>query len=161
MTKETVRQKTNYWIMKSEPDEFSIDDLQKKGISIWDGIRNYQVRNMIRNEIKVGDIALFYHSSAKDIGVAGVMRVVKAGYIDPTQFDKNSNYYDPKSKKESPRWLSFDVEFDTKFNKLISLSKIKQNPKLQNMVLVKRGNRLSISKIEKEEFYEISKMAQI
>ena len=148
---------SNYWIMKSEPDEFSIDDLKKKGTSIWDGIRNYQVRNMIRDVMKVGDRALFYHSSTKEIGIVGEMEVVESAYPDPTQFSAKSKYFDKGSKKDNPRWLSVDVMFIEKFPRTITLAEIKANPDFENLPLVKKGNRLSVMPISKAHYELIKK----
>ncbi|MES2749401.1 MAG: EVE domain-containing protein [Patescibacteria group bacterium] len=147
----------NYWIMKSEPDEFSIDDLQKKNVSIWDGIRNYQVRNMIRDGMNVGDRAFFYHSSTKDIGIVGEMEVVERAYPDPSQFKASSKYFDKGSKPDNPRWLSFDVQFVAKFPRLLSLAELKLNPKFETLPLVRKGNRLSIMPITKAHYEAIKK----
>ena len=147
----------NYWIMKSEPHEFSIDDLKKKDVSIWDGIRNYQVRNMIRDVMGVGDRAFFYHSSSKEIGVVGEMEIVKSAYPDPTQFKATSKYFDKGSKKDEQRWLSVDVKFVEKFPRTLTLAEIKTNPKFATLPLVKKGNRLSIMPISKAHYDLIKK----
>ncbi len=144
--------------MKSEPDEFSIDNLKKKDVSIWDGIRNYQVRNMIRDVMKVGDRAFFYHSSSKEIGIVGEMEVVKSAYPDPTQFSAKSKYFDKGSKKDNPRWLSVDVQFVEKFPLILRLAEIKLNPIFENLPLVKKGNRLSIMPIAKAHYELIKKV---
>lgn len=143
--------------MKSEPHEFSIDDLKKKDVSIWDGIRNYQVRNMIRDVMGVGDRAFFYHSSSKEIGIVGEMEIVKSAYPDPTQFKATSKYFDKGSKKDTPRWLSIDVKFVQKFPRTLTLAEIKANPKFETLPLVKRGNRLSIMPISKTHYDLIKK----
>ena len=142
-----------YWLFKSEPDEYSIDDLkaEPKQIVRWDGIRNYQARNLIRDQIKEGDGVLFYHSSCKKVGIAGCAEVVGEPYPDPLQFDPESKYYDPKSDAESPKWFSIDIKYRCHAKKLLQLSKIKTNPLLENMVLVKQG-RLSIQPVTKEEW---------
>ena len=150
--------KQNYWIMKCEPHEFSIDDLAKKNTSIWDGIRNYQVRNMIRDVMKVGDRAFFYHSNSKEIGIVGEMEVVKSAYPDPTQFSAKSKYFDKSSKKDTPRWLSVDVQFVEKIPHILTLAEIKLNPLFENLPLVKKGNRLSIMPITKEHYLQIKKV---
>ena len=147
----------NYWIMKSEPHEFSIDDLKRKDVSIWDGIRNYQVRNMIRDVMAVGDRAFFYHSSSKEIGIVGEMEVVRSAFPDPTQFSTTSKYFDIGSKKDNPRWLSVDVQFVEKFPRTLTLAEIKANPKFATLPLVKRGNRLSIIPITKVHYELIKK----
>jgi predicted RNA-binding protein with PUA-like domain len=149
-----------YWLMKSEPNEFSIDDLEKVGEQFWDGVRNYQVRNMFRDDMKVGDKALFYHSSCMDVGVVGEMEIVFEAKPDPAQFDKKSKYFDAKSTKESPRWLGPVVGFKKKFKNLVSLSEIKLNPVFDTLPLVKRGNRLSVFPISKEHYQAIIKLGK-
>ena len=141
-----------YWLMKSEPSEFGINDLERKGESLWDGIRNYQVRNLIRDTIKVGDKALFYHSSCKEVGVAGEMEVVRAAYPDPTQFDKDSHYYDAKSPTDTPRWLAVDVRYGSTFSKLVTLASLRADPKLAQLHVLERGNRLSVTVVTKAEY---------
>jgi predicted RNA-binding protein with PUA-like domain len=147
------------WLMKSEPDVFSIDDLARKGPSLWDGVRNYQARNFMMNEMKVGDEILFYHSNAEPPGVAGLARVVSAAEPDPTQFDKKSEYYDPKATREKPRWFAIRAEFVEKFPRLISLDEIRGEKSLEKMLLIKRGQRLSIQPVTAKEFACIRKMA--
>lgn len=141
-----------YWLMKSEPDAYSIDDLERDGTEPWDGIRNYQVRNMIRDDMQVGDEALFYHSSCKVPGVVGVMRIVSEAYPDPTQFDANSKYFDARSDPDEPRWLLRDVEFIRKLSRPITLKELKAHPDLAEFQLNKRGNRLSIFPVGKAEW---------
>lgn len=141
-----------YWLMKSEPDAYSIDDLERDGTEPWDGIRNYQVRNMIRDDMQVGDEALFYHSSCKVPGVVGVMRIVSEAYPDPTQFDANSKYFDARSDPDEPRWLLRDVEFIRKLSRPIPLKELKAHPDLAEFQLNKRGNRLSIFPVGKAEW---------
>lgn len=146
----------NYWLMKSEPDCYSIDDLKSDKVTMWDGTRNYQVRNMMRDEMKVGDLVLFYHSNAgKETGVVGVMKVVKNAYPDPTQFDPKSEHPDPKSDLQNPRWLCVDVYFVEKLPRLVSLSEIKLDPAFAGMPLVKKGNRLSVFPVQKQHFLAI------
>jgi predicted RNA-binding protein with PUA-like domain len=147
-----------YWLMKSEPEVFSIDDLKKKKKTFWDGIRNFQARNFMKNEMKKGDKVIFYHSNADPSGAAGVAEVVKEGYPDHTQFDPESDYYESKATPEKPYWYMVDVKFVSKFKKFVPLSEIKENRKLKNMRLVQRGNRLSVMPVEKSEFDEIVKM---
>jgi len=130
--------------MKSEPDAYGIDDLERDRMEPWDGIRNYQVRNMIRDDMRIGDQAFFYHSSCKEPGVVGIMKIASEAYPDPTQFDPKSRYFDSKSKEDDPRWLLVDVAFERKLRRTISLREIKANGKLADFVLTKRGNRLSI-----------------
>lgn len=144
----------NYWLFKSEPDTFSIDHLQKKPKKTehWDGVRNYQVRNMLRDDIKVGDNAFFYHSSTAIPGIAGIVEIVKAGYPDFTAFNPESKYYDPSSSRDKPRWFMVDVRFEQKFKRIITLEEIKNNPRLKKMAVTRRGNRLSITPVTKEEW---------
>lgn len=144
-----------YWLIKSEPDLFSIDDLAKIGREKWDGIRNYQARNMMRDDMKVGDEILFYHSSCKEPGVTGIARVASAPYADPTQFDRKSRYFDAKSDARNPRWILVDVEFVRKLSRTISLAEIKADKKLESMILNRRGNRLSIMPVEKKHWTRI------
>ena len=149
-----------YWLMKSEPSEFSIDDLQKTGQYLWDGVRNYQVRNLFRDVMQVGDIALFYHSSCKEIGIVGEMEILETAQIDSTQFDSKSKYFDSKSTKDNPRWLGPAVGFKKKYKKIISLTEIKSNPVFANLPLVMRGNRLSAFLITKDHYLEIVKLSK-
>ncbi len=131
--------------MKSEPSEYSIVDLEKDGVEMWDGVRNYQVRNFMRDEMRVGDLALFYHSNAgKETGVVGVMKIVRNAYPDPTQFDKKNKHYDAKSTHENPRWLCVDVEHLETFRQPLTLSEIKTKSEFSSIPLVQKGNRLSI-----------------
>jgi predicted RNA-binding protein with PUA-like domain len=146
----------NYWLMKSEPDVFSIDDLKKKGVEPWNGVRNYQARNFMR-EMRLGDKILFYHSNADEIGVVGVMEVSQAAYPDPTQFDKKSEYFDPKSKKEDPRWSLVDVKFVEKFPRVITLEEMKNNPALEGLLLLRKGSRLSVIPVDEKHFKIILK----
>jgi len=150
-----------YWLMKSEPSVFSIDDLAKapKKTTYWDGVRNYQARNFMRDEMKIGDKVLFYHSNTKPAGVVGICEVVKEGYPDFSAFDAEDKHYDPKSNKESPTWIMVDIKLKTKFKNIVTLTEIKENKKLQNMKLVQRGNRLSVMPVEKNEFEEIVKLS--
>ena len=141
-----------YWLMKSEPDSYSIDDLERDQLEPWDGIRNYQARNMMRDDMKVGDKVFFYHSSCKVPAVVGVARIASKAYPDPTQFDPKSKYYDPKSKPEEPRWMLVDVEFKRKLKRPIPLTELKQHPALADFLLNKRGNRLSIFPVSKQHW---------
>lgn len=142
----------NYWLMKSEPDVFSIDDLKKKKKSGWDGVRNYQARNYMRDEMKIGDIVLFYHSSCELPGVAGLAKISKTSHPDPSQFDSKSDYYDPKASLENPRWFMVEVEFVEKFNHVITLSTIKETKGLEAMPLVQKGSRLSINPVSLAQY---------
>ncbi len=151
-----------YWLFKSEPEAFSLQDLKnsKNGTTYWNGVRNYQARNFMRDEMKSGDKALFYHSSTDIPAAVGVCEIVKEGYPDFTAFDPDDHHYDPKSKKDSPAWYMVDIKFVEEFNSPVSLQQIKENPKLQNMRLVQRGNRLSVMPVEEAEFKEIVKMGK-
>ena len=150
-----------YWLMKSEPSEYSISDLEKDKREMWDGIRNYQVRNMIRDKMRVGDKALFYHSNAgAETGVAGVMKIASKAYPDPTQFDPKSLHPDPKSDKDNPRWYCVDVAFVSKLPCVVGLAKIKELKVMQNSPLLRRGNRLSIIELTKEQYNEIIALAK-
>ncbi|OGT18774.1 MAG: EVE domain-containing protein [Gammaproteobacteria bacterium RBG_16_57_12] len=143
-----------YWLMKSEPDVFGIDDLaQRPGqTEHWDGVRNYQARNMMRDQMRRGDRVLFYHSSCKTPGIAGIAEVVRAAYPDHTSWDARSPHYDPKSSPEQPRWLMVDVRLVRKFRRTISLEELKQHPGLKGMPLLKRGNRLSVMPVSAQEW---------
>ncbi|MCE2696779.1 MAG: EVE domain-containing protein [Nostocales cyanobacterium LE14-WE4] len=136
----------NYWLMKSEPAVYSITDLEQQGETIWDGVRNYQARNFLR-QMHIGDLAFFYHSNAEPPGIFGLMRVVKTGIADPTQFDINSKYYDSKSTLESPRWQTVKVEFVEVFSNPLSLSTLKLKFSDDELLVVKKGNRLSITPV--------------
>lgn len=151
-----------YWLVKSEPDCFSIEDLEnsKNQITHWDGVRNYQARNFMRDEMKMGDKVLFYHSNTKPTAVVGVCEVVKEGYPDHTAFDPDEDHFDPKSTPDKPIWMMVDVKLEKKFKTRVTLQEIKENPKLQEMRLVQKGNRLSVMPVEKAEFDEIIKMSK-
>lgn len=137
----------NYWLMKSEPSVYSIADLQQQAETIWDGVRNYQARNFLR-EMQQGDLAFFYHSNMTPPGIVGLMRVVKTDIADPTQFDPNSPYYDTKSTPVAPRWQTVGVEFVESFPNLISLDKLRQEFNDQELWVTRRGNRLSVMPVE-------------
>jgi len=151
----------NYWLMKSEPDVFSFSDLKKrpKKTEPWNGVRNYQARNFMRDEMKIGDLVLFYHSSCEIPGVAGIAKVSSSPYPDETQFDKKSEYFDPKATKETPRWFLVDVTYEEDIHH-VSLEEIRKQEKLKDMRLLQRGNRLSILPVTKEEFQFIRKLGK-
>lgn len=149
----------NYWLFKSEPNEFSIDDLKRVKREAWNGVRNYQARNFMRDQMQIGDELLFYHSSCPRPGVVGVAKIVKTAYPDPSAWDKKSAYYDAKSSPENPRWLMVDVGFVEKFERVIELKELRENPKLKEMLILRKGNRLSITPLKKSEFEVIKKMA--
>jgi predicted RNA-binding protein with PUA-like domain len=149
-----------YWLMKSEPDTYGIDELiAKGGPDIWEGCRNYTVRNHFRDDFKPGDLALFYHSNATPSGIAGTMRITKSGYPDPTQFDPKSKYYDPKSPIDNPRWLAPDVEFVEKFDRVISLQELRETQGLEEMHVLRKGQRLSVMPVTESEWNIIMKLA--
>ena len=150
---------TKIWLMKSEPDVYSIDDLERDGTEPWEGVRNYQARNFMR-EMAEGDLVLFYHSNAKPPGVAGVCRVSRTAYPDPTQFDPKSDYYDAKSKKDEPRWSMVDVTFVEKFAEEVSLQTLKEDPALDGMRVTQKGSRLSVQPVDRKHFQRVLKMAK-
>jgi predicted RNA-binding protein with PUA-like domain len=141
-----------YWLLKSEPDAYSIDDLERDGREPWDGIRNYQARNMMRDDMKVGDQAFFYHSSCQVPAIVGIVKIASKAYPDPSQFDRRSKYYDPKSSEEAPRWMLVDVAFKRKLARPIPLTELKAHPGLDDFLLTKRGNRLSIFPVDKKHW---------
>lgn len=149
-----------YWLMKSEPDAFSIDDLKRVKTSLWDGVRNYQARNFMMNDMKPGDEVLFYHSNAKPPGIAGLATVSKKAAPDPTALDKKSKYYDPKAAPEKPIWFCVEVRFKKKFKELISLDELKTHSALKDMLVLKKGQRLSIQPVTKKEFDFILSLPQ-
>lgn len=143
-----------YWLMKSEPSEFSIDDLNNrpKKTEPWDGVRNYQARNMMRDEMKKGDLVFFYHSNCEEPGIVGIMTVAKEGYPDHTAFDPDDKHFDPKSDPENPRWFYVDVKYKRKLKRTITLSELREQKPLQKMKLLQKGNRLSIMPVSKKEW---------
>ena len=140
----------NYWLLKSEPSTFSIDDLAAKGVEHWDGVRNYMARNNLM-AMKVGDLGFFHHSSADPPGIAGICEVVREAYPDHTAFDPSSKYFDPKSSPDKPRWFMPDVRFVRKFPRFVPLSEIRETPGLSDMMLVKFG-RLSVQPVSEKEW---------
>ena len=152
----------NYWLMKSEPDVFSFEDLKAciKQTEPWDGIRNYQARNFMRDDMQIGDLILFYHSNTNPPGVAGIAEVASKPYPDPTAFDKKSKYFDPKSDPKNPRWILVDVSFKADIVRQVSLEEMKSMPELVNMRALQRGNRLSIMPTTRSEFQAIKKAGQ-
>jgi predicted RNA-binding protein with PUA-like domain len=136
-----------YWLMKSEPDVYSIDDLQRDKTEIWDGVRNYQARNFLK-EMELGDLAFFYHSNTKPPGIVGLMKVVETQVVDPTQFDQSSKYYDPKSTPENPRWQTVTVGYIETFKAAITLNQLKETFEPDELWVVRRGNRLSVMPVD-------------
>jgi predicted RNA-binding protein with PUA-like domain len=145
----------HYWLMKSEPECFGIDDLKRLGKAPWDGVRNYQARNMLRDEMQVGDHVLFYHSNCAPPGIAGLAEIVRAGYPDNTAFDPQAEHFDPKSSSDKPRWYMVDVKFVRKFPRVLSLEELRQHPELHTMQVLRRGNRLSITPVTAKEWRTI------
>ncbi|NMH61165.1 EVE domain-containing protein [Alteromonas ponticola] len=152
----------NYWLFKTEPDTFSIDDLinRPEQTEPWEGVRNYQARNFLRDEVAEGDHVFIYHSSCKLVGIAGIATVVRAGYADESQFDPDSAYYDPKADRDDPRWFRVDVKFKEKFARVLPLKTIKQMPDITNIGLVKKGHRLSIMPVDQQEWKTLSDAAR-
>lgn len=150
-----------FWLMKSEPDVFSIDHLKKDKTTWWEGVRNYQARNYMTQQMKLNDLVLFYHSNAKPSGIIGLAEVSHLALPDKTQFDSKSEYFDAKSTKEKPIWFCTQVKYKTTFEKIISLEEIKQEPLLSKMLVVQKGSRLSIQPVEKNDFIYILKKAKI
>jgi predicted RNA-binding protein with PUA-like domain len=152
----------NYWLMKSEPSTFGIDHLAKakNRTSAWDGVRNFQARNYMR-EMQVGDLAFFYHSSTEVPGVAGIVKIVREAYPDPTAFDPKNDHYDADSDPAAPRWLMVDVQLVRKFDEVVALDQLRAHAsgKLKNMIVLKRGNRLSITPVTKTEWQHVESLA--
>ncbi len=150
----------SFWLLKSEPDVFSFDDLKSrpKQTEPWNGVRNYQVRNMMRDQMALGDLGFFYHSSCDVPGIAGVVRIVREAYPDPTQFDPASEYFDAGSRREEPRWLMVDVKWEADFAELVTLEMLRSDPALADMLILRRGNRLSITPVEKAHWERICRL---
>ncbi|NNF15799.1 MAG: EVE domain-containing protein [Gammaproteobacteria bacterium] len=153
-----------YWLFKSEPEEFSIDDLKKmpRKTEHWDGVRNYQARNMMRDEMKKGDLGFFYHSNCDVPGIVGVIKIVREGYPDHTAFDPDDPHFDPKSDPDNPRWFMVDVSFVRKFKRKIALSELREyaDKQLRELTLLRRGNRLSVMPVGKKEWQFIESLAK-
>lgn len=149
-----------YWLMKCEPSAYTIDDLERDGTTGWEGVRNFQARNFLRDEMKVGDGALFYASNADPSGVTGVAKVVRAGYPDPFAWKKGQKYFDPKSTRESPTWYTVDIEFVEKFAGTVSLAELKANPALSEMMVTRKGSRLSVQPVSRAEYNEVVRMGR-
>ena len=153
----------NYWLVKCEPHETSFDDLKKrpKSTGFWRGVRNYQARNFIRDGMTKGDLAFFYHSNCDEPGIAGIVTVSEPGYPDPSQFDENHTYYDEKSSQSDPRWFAFDVKWKRKFKTFVNLKDLKENPQLEEMRVVQRGQRLSIQPVTAKEWKIVCTMGGV
>lgn len=150
----------SYWLMKSEPEVYSIEDLKRDGRTEWEGVRNYQARNFMVKEMKLGDVVLFYHSNANPTGIAGLGVVTRLAEPDKSSWNKKSPFFDEKSTPQSPRWFCVEVAFKVKFHKIISLDDLRAVPKLNEMEVLKKGQRLSIMPVRAEEFKQIEKMAE-
>ncbi len=151
---------TGYWLMKSEPHVYSFEDLINDKTTHWDGVRNYQARNFMRDKMKIGDYVLFYHSNTKPPHIAGIAKVHKEGYPDFTAFDSASKYFDASSSPDNPRWIMVDIEAIIPLGKIIPLGDLKENPALDEMLVVQRGQRLSVQPVEKKHFDEILRMSE-
>jgi predicted RNA-binding protein with PUA-like domain len=149
-----------YWLMKNEPECYSLEDLKRDGSYTWDGVRNYQARNLMR-QMEVGDLVLYYYSNANPSGVAGIAKVVKAPYPDPSQFNKKSEYYDAKATEEDPRWTAVDVAFVAQFKDVVSLAELKLDPFYADMLVTKKGMRLSVQPVQEKHYKRLSKHATI
>jgi predicted RNA-binding protein with PUA-like domain len=156
--RQNMTTKRNYWLMKSEPNVYSIDDLKKDGSSYWDGVRNFKARNHMR-EMKLGDGVFFYHSNADPKAIVGLARVSKEAYPDFTQFDKKNKYYERRATKEKPYWFMVDIEFVAKLDEPLTLERLRQIPELEGMSLLKKGQRLSVQTVTAEEWDFILKLA--
>lgn len=156
-----MAKQVNYWLMKSEPDAFSIDDLaaRPRKTDHWDGIRNYQARNFMRDDMKKGDLVFFYHSNCDEPGIVGMMEVVREAYPDHTAFDPESKYFDPKSDPDNPRWMMVDVRFRKKFRRPVTLKELKAHPELSNMAVCRKGSRLSITPVASDEWELVTELA--
>jgi predicted RNA-binding protein with PUA-like domain len=150
----------NFWLVKSEPSECSIDHVRQKGWTLWDGVRNYQARNNLR-AMKLGDLVLYYHSVEAPVGVVGIVKVKREAYPDPTQFDSRSEYYDPKSSKDNPRWSCPDFAFVEKFQRIVTLEELKGTKALQSMALLQKGSRLSVHQVKPTEFQCILSLSKV
>jgi predicted RNA-binding protein with PUA-like domain len=159
LVNDAMKPAMRYWLMKSEPDVYSIHDLERDNTTIWDGVRNYQARNFLK-DMQVGDLAFFYHSNAKPPGVIGLMRILESGLVDPTQFDLHSEYYDAKATLENPRWHTVTVEFVEAFTQLIALETLRQTFTPEELGVVRQGNRLSVMPVPKATAEKLLVMAK-
>ncbi len=150
-----------YWLVKSEPEAYSIDDLQRDGETYWDGVRNYQARNTMRDDMKLGDGVLYYHSNAKPMAVVGLAKVSREAYPDHTQFDPKNKYFDPKASEDNPRWMMVNLEFVAKFDTPLTLHQLKEDKSLEGMPLLQKGQRLSVQPVDAKSWKRILKLAGI
>lgn len=151
----------SYWLMKSEPDVYSIEDLKRDGVTEWEGVRNYQARNFMMKDMMLDDLVLFYHSNAEPSGIAGVARVSRLAQPDPSSWNTRSPYFDEKSTPKNPRWYCVQVQFLEQFKNLIPLSELRNHPPLQDMTVLKKGQRLSVLPVQKSEFEFIQRLAHL
>ena len=149
-----------YWLLKCEPEAYSIEDLERDGVTGWEGVRNFQARNSIRDDMRVGDGVLFYASNAEPSGVVGVAAIARAAYPDPFAFAPGQDYYDPKSDPASPTWYTVDVRFAERFPGLVSLARLRETPGLEKMVVLQKGSRLSVQPVTKGEFDRVVKLGR-
>jgi predicted RNA-binding protein with PUA-like domain len=147
-----------FWLMKTEPDEFSIRDLKERKVEAWNGVRNYTARNHMRDLMSVGDEVLFYHSSVTPAGVAGIATIARAAYPDPTALDPESDYHDPKATREKNPWVMVDVKFKKEFPRLVTLDEMRRAPGLESMMVIRKGMRLSVQPVTPEEFAIVAKL---
>ncbi len=150
-----AKRAVQHWLMKTEPETFGIDDLARVQIEPWTGVRNFQARNLMRDEMRVGDAVLFYHSNAEPSGVAGLARVHATGVVDATQFEPSSPYYDPKAKRDAPTWICVDVAFVAKLPRLLPLAELRELPGIEDMVLLRKGSRLSVQPVTANEYKRV------
>ena len=150
-----------YWLFKTEPTSYSIDDLQRDSTTFWDGVRNYQARNLLRDDIQVGDQVFLYHSNAEPMAIVGTMEVIKAGYPDHTAFDPKDHHYDPKSKREIPSWYMVDVKLLQRFPQPVTRDQLKDETKLSKMMLLQTGSRLSIQPVLPAEWKTVLRLASL
>lgn len=151
----------NYWLMKSEPNVYSIQDLKRDKTTYWEGVRNYQARNFLRDSIKKGDQVFFYHSNAEPPGIAGIAEVSKSGYPDPEAFNKKSKYFDPKSKKDEPTWYVVDLKFKREFPGVIPLDTLRRTPGLEKMKVIQKGSRLSVQPVTQAEWDKVLELVKM
>lgn len=149
-----------YWLMKCEPEAYTIDDLQRDGVTTWEGVRNFQARNSMRDDMKPGDGVLFYASNAEPSGVTGVAEIARGGYPDPYAFEQGHKYFDPKSDPENPTWMMVDIRFVEKFPDIVPLAVLKETPGLQDMMVTQKGSRLSVQPVTKKEFDVVLKLGR-
>lgn len=155
-----MAEERRYWLLKSEPECYSIEDMERDGKTYWDGVRNYQARNFMRDDMAAGDLALFYHSNASPPGVAGIVEIVTPGYPDHTQFDPQEDHFDPKADRADPRWMMVDVRFREKFDEVVPLKRLKETPGLEEMVVTQRGSRLSVQPVTPQEWQIVLELAR-